>query len=314
MPEDSLFDVSSSFEEVNEKNSLLGFNVEYLQLKPREYHGRLAGMDVGTSSLIVEDIDVPTQVVGEFQGGTIGIIFCSDTTGDGVYAQKYDFHSSAFLMNLGGELDVITGGRSRFGQLYVDAEMFYRYWEMLAPGVNPFQFGYYGFIGLPPGSGRACYRDISRILRGDYATEQTKEEYVSNVLTVLAEQALYYAPPYDKHSKATTRARILERARDYIEAHSDATIKLPELCAYAGASISTLSRIFKEYYGMAPAAYVRWRRMYDCRQRLQQTDVNEKSVGEIIQACGIRHPGRFASEYRQFFGESPKQTLGYRAE
>jgi AraC family ethanolamine operon transcriptional activator len=312
-PDDGLFEISNSIEEVNERNARLGWNVQYLQLKPRGYEGRMAGMNVGESILLAEKINAPTEIVGEFQGDNIGVFFASTLGGRGVFAQNHDFCSSAFLLNQGGEVDFITSKNTQIGQLYINTEMFYRSWEMLAPGVDPFQFGYYGFVSQPSGFGQTCYRDILRFLRGDYATEQMKEEYISYVLAVLAEHALSNSPLRHQRPQAAARARLLARARDYIETHLAEPIRLPELCAHAGASISSLSRIFREYYGMAPAAYIRWRRMHECRRWLQQTESVENSVGEIIKSCGIKHPGRFANEYQRFFGETPKQTLGYRA-
>ncbi len=308
---DGIFEISNSFEEVNERNYLLGWNIQYLQLRPREYAGTLAGVDVGDSTLVVERIDVPTEMVGEFQGNQVAVFFASAPANSGVYSQNHDFCTSAFLLNLGGEVDVITADNTQIGQLYIPAETFYRSWEMLAPGLNLFQFGHYGFIDLPPGYAQSCYWHIQRIVSGGYATEQLRAEYVSTVLAQLAIRAQDGRADCRQRPQAAARARALTRARDFIETHLDGSVLLPEVCNYGGVSMSTLSRLFREYYGMSPAAYIRVRRMHKCRELLQNTSPAEKSVAEAMRDCGVRHPGRFASEYKQFFGETPKQALGY---
>ena len=41
---------------------------------------------------------------------------------------------------------------------------------------------------------------------------------------------------------------------------------------------------------------------------------SELSVTEAAYFCGFNHLGRFATEYRQLFGESPGQTLNQAAQ
>ena len=308
------FELSDCYDEVNEKNRLLGWNVRYRQLKPMEYRGGMAGLETHDATLLIEDVDVPSEVVGEFHGGVVWIMLGFSLADESIHVLGNDFGgSSAFLLNLGGEVDVITAPETRLAHFCMDASDFNLTWEALAPGINPFQFGYFGFIDVHSGCSPAFYRDVSCMLRGDYSRGVDREEYVSTVLAMLALQATSGSPIHNYRPRAAVRMRVRSRAREFIESNKHGSIRLSELCAYAGASMSTLTRVFREYYGMAPAAYIRWCRMYDSFEFLRQSDPQETSVGDIIRACGIRHPGRFASEYRQFFGESPKQTLGYRA-
>ena len=308
------FELSNCYDELNEKNRLLGWNVEYRQLKPMEYRGGMAGLETHDATLLIEDVDVPSEVVGEFHGGVVWIMLGFSLADESIHVLGNDFGgSSAFLLNLGGEVDVITAPETRLAHFCMDASDFNLTWESLAPGINPFQFGYFGFIDVHSGCSPAFYRDVSCMLRGDYSRGVDREEYVSTVLAMLALQATSGSPIHNYRPRAAVRMRVRSRAREFIESNKHGSIRLSELCAYAGASMSTLTRVFREYYGMAPAAYIRWCRMYDSFEFLRQSDPQETSVGDIIRACGIRHPGRFASEYRQFFGESPKQTLGYRA-
>ena len=93
---DGIFEISNTFEEVNERNYLLGWNIQYLQLRPREYAGTLAGVDVGDSTLVVERIHVPTEMVGEFQGNQVAVFFASAPANSGVYSQNHDFSNLPF--------------------------------------------------------------------------------------------------------------------------------------------------------------------------------------------------------------------------
>ncbi len=305
------FETSNCIDEINERNYQLGWDIQYRQLKAREFSGGMAGIDIGESTVLVEAVDSPTEVVGEFDGGVVSILVSFNPSGSGTYVQGQDFCSNAFLLQGSGEINCITAESTQLGEWFVDTDVFHRSWAMLAPGLDPFQFGYYGFVSAPPELTRILHRNNERIVLGDYALSATEGEYISCVLATFAGLALSSAPGFTIHPRLAVRARLVKRARDYIEAHLSDSISLPELCGYTGTSISTLSRVFGEYYGMSPAAFIRWRRMYLCRDTLETAIPAETSVGDVIKACGIRHAGRFAREYHQFFGETPKQTLGY---
>jgi AraC-like DNA-binding protein len=101
--------------------------------------------------------------------------------------------------------------------------------------------------------------------------------------------------------------RDVRRVVDYIEAHLDVPVTLPELVAISGIPGRTLLKHFKDRFGVSPMRYWRDQRFARVRQRLLQA-VDGETVTDVATAWGFFHLGRFASEYSRRFGESPSQT------
>jgi AraC family ethanolamine operon transcriptional activator len=106
------------------------------------------------------------------------------------------------------------------------------------------------------------------------------------------------------------RRQGLDRALDFLRAADAAsTISVPDLCAAAGTSQRTLEYAFRETFGITPLNFIRLRRFHMTRHELLVTRPGETTVGDIAYRTGFLEPGRFATSYRQLFGESPSQTL-----
>ena len=87
------------------------------------------------------------------------------------------------------------------------------------------------------------------------------------------------------------------------------TSNLEDLCAYTRFGFRTLQRCFASYFQMSPLEYIKTRRLNEARRALVNTDPSVCSVTQIALGSGFTHLGRFAVEYRAFFGESPSETL-----
>jgi transcriptional regulator GlxA family with amidase domain len=141
--------------------------------------------------------------------------------------------------------------------------------------------------------------------------EATREEEVSSILadivSIVANLDLARSGR-SLHSPAARRA--LNRAMEYIEAHLSGTIRVASLCRYAGTNIRTLERIFKRELGMTPQQYVKARRLNAVRRcLLAENEVQGRYVTEVALSHGFAHLGRFAGDYRRYFGEYPQETL-----
>ena len=77
----------------------------------------------------------------------------------------------------------------------------------------------------------------------------------------------------------------------------------------AGVSERTLETAFKEYMGITPSHYLQLRNLRQIRRALRTAESGEKTVTEILAACGEFEFGRFAARYRRMYGELPSQTL-----
>jgi AraC-like DNA-binding protein len=104
-------------------------------------------------------------------------------------------------------------------------------------------------------------------------------------------------------------AAVMGRLEELLEANSDRTLYLTELCSAAGASERTLRACCQEYLGMSPTRYLWLRRMHLARRGLRIANPAAATVTEIATDYGFWELGRFSVAYRSLFGESPSASL-----
>ena len=84
---------------------------------------------------------------------------------------------------------------------------------------------------------------------------------------------------------------------------------VPEWCKAVDASQRTLEYAFRDTFDLTPLAFLRLRRLHEVRRRLFTSCHKGASVADIAHEQGFYELGRFASDYRQLFGELPSQAL-----
>jgi len=109
--------------------------------------------------------------------------------------------------------------------------------------------------------------------------------------------------PYRRISKD----RVVRRAKDYIQAHLDDDIRVPDLCRYSAVSLRTLERAFKQEIGVTPNQYMQATRLHEARRELRNDDANHLRVADIALKCGFTHMGRFSQQYHRHFGVLPSE-------
>ena len=97
----------------------------------------------------------------------------------------------------------------------------------------------------------------------------------------------------------------MRRALAYLRQHVAESVTLTDLAAAAGVSERTLRRNFPRFIGLSPLAYLRQLRLKAVRDDLLE---GEGAVSRIATRHGFSHLGRFASAYRDCFGETPSAT------
>jgi AraC-like DNA-binding protein len=102
---------------------------------------------------------------------------------------------------------------------------------------------------------------------------------------------------------------VLLRAEEFLAAHMQTAVSLPEVAAAAGVSLRTLTRAFHNKHGVGPIGILRQRRMQAVRRDLLEAEPGSESVTRVALRYGFAHLGRFAGEYRKAFGEYPSETL-----
>ncbi|WP_221798903.1 AraC family transcriptional regulator [Oceanobacter mangrovi] len=100
----------------------------------------------------------------------------------------------------------------------------------------------------------------------------------------------------------------LERACRFIQRHMQDDIGIEAIVACTGVSRFTLFSAFRDYLHTTPMAWQRNLRLDSVRECLLKGAAGQ-SVSAVALDCGFSHLGRFASQYRERFGERPSDTL-----
>lgn len=100
----------------------------------------------------------------------------------------------------------------------------------------------------------------------------------------------------------------LVRARQFLQDHAREALRLNDLEQVAGVSREKLYEAFRRHHGLTPMAYLKHYRLTAVRSALLSGGA-AASVSSVALEWGFGHLGRFASDYRKAFGESPSGTL-----
>lgn len=102
------------------------------------------------------------------------------------------------------------------------------------------------------------------------------------------------------------RERFLQRAEAFLLCHDTQQFSSHALGSALAMSGRQLERVFRDVYGMTPKRWHQVARLNQARQLL--LDQPRARVTEIAMRAGFSHLGRFASDYRELFGERPRDT------
>lgn len=103
--------------------------------------------------------------------------------------------------------------------------------------------------------------------------------------------------------------KIIRQFEEFLAQNLFQPVYLAEICAATGASERTLRACCQEYLGMGPVRYLWLRRMHLVRRALALATPQSASVTQTAMDHGFWELGRFATQYRSLFGESPSATL-----
>ena len=105
----------------------------------------------------------------------------------------------------------------------------------------------------------------------------------------------------------------MQQARDFIADHLHQPLCLDDLCTALHFSRRGVENLFHDLLGVNPLTYLRHQRLHGVRRALMAAEPASGVVKEKALDWGFRHLGRFASDYYEFFGEFPNETLARNA-
>lgn len=135
-------------------------------------------------------------------------------------------------------------------------------------------------------------------------TNETAHEVLSHLLRA---QGVRRA---DVSLKGGLSVATRRRLRDYIEANLAQPLTLGELANVAALSEFHLARMFRESFGLPPAAWIAQQRLERARTLLRTTTL---PLAQIAAQCGYANASHFSHRFRESAGVAPtvfRQVLG----
>ncbi len=199
-----------------------------------------------------------------------------------------------------------------------------RWGTMLASARDLIQYGAAmsgGHFDVP--SGIARWRPpatAERQLRQLYQTAMRMAEVRSEALADTAaahglEQQLFHAlincmvagTAEEEGTTSRWRRDLIVRFDERIQ--TDRSQRVPEICAALGVSKRLLRKCAHQQLNIAPARYLRLRRLQEAWRQLRTADPHSTTVLQVARQHGFRDASRFARDYRAVYGELPSATL-----
>lgn len=128
--------------------------------------------------------------------------------------------------------------------------------------------------------------------------------FIDAIVAGLPSRPRRAAPP----AMPVRHSMLIRRAESYLDEHTGADFSVRALSAAIGVGERQMERIFQSAYGMGPCRWHHVARLNQAR-RLLSSGCGAMHVTDIASRLGFGHLGRFSGEYRQLFGESPRETL-----
>ena len=105
------------------------------------------------------------------------------------------------------------------------------------------------------------------------------------------------------------RRQGFEMAIEFLREADLSSLSVPELSSQTGVSQRTLEYAFQEHLNITPVSFIRKLRLHSIRRILLSSHVSDTTISGTAHQHGIYDMGRFASIYKNHFGELPSQTL-----
>jgi AraC family ethanolamine operon transcriptional activator len=157
-------------------------------------------------------------------------------------------------------------------------------------------------VHASPAARQQCLHTLSSLLQdtGHHTTEETTRDTALEALLPLIDTGVVSHAVRGSFSR---RQRIVAKARDYLLAHHDQPITVPDLCQQLFVSRRTLQYCFEDVLDMTPVQYLRILRLNGARRDLRRTPAS--TVRDVAADWSFWHFSQFSSDYRKLFGHSP---------
>ena len=298
----------SGAEQLDLANEELGWNVEWRQLRPGDFEARLNYTCGGDFHYMSERFSRALHILAEPPEEAVGLVLpvidYSQASVSGKPLQNHEI----ILFPPGSELDFVSMGNAGCESFFLPETLFESILESLYPDTKLLQHGTAEIFQVNVAECMRLRRAIAMVQLSNHSTPEENSLIFARAIRAIVESLSRDkgGGPSGLHSAAL----VARRARDYMEEHYSDSLCIEELTRYTGSSLRTLQRSFASYFDVNRTQYLKAMRFHKARLKLHSAEPEGESVTQIAMDCGLQHLGRFSVEYRQYFGESPRQTLG----
>jgi AraC family ethanolamine operon transcriptional activator len=139
---------------------------------------------------------------------------------------------------------------------------------------------------------------------GPQALHGLEQELIDRVV-----ECLSGGPIGDPEARDERCAGIMASFGQTIDAYPDQLPSVADICKELSIDERVLRRCCHAHLGLGPVRYLRLLRMQRVHRALRNGTRGTTTVTQVVRRHGFGEVGRFATEYRMFFGELPSTTL-----
>lgn len=269
-----------------------GWQQQYRQMSPGHFSGQLRCL--GLDGVEVYEERLNTRVEQFFTAPSGSLAFCFDRSEDSLYLLNEQSRNIWITPENYQEVAVV------FDQRFLTNH-----------DLDPKRLD--GLFMVPLGSGQNALfgswlsATLTRLSQADCPLEgqALAEQLLEDCLFIL-DNACQRLQGGALGRRGEERA-IMQRVSQWAADCPEETLNLMQLAAVAGVSLRQLQQAFKAFTGMAPAQWLRLRRLNGARRDFLRG--GEVTVAEVAMRWSFWHLGRFSESYRQLFRELPSETL-----
>jgi AraC-like DNA-binding protein len=299
--------VFNSAEENEEVMQRCGVNQVVRQMGAGKFRADLAVRSTEQADLFADRFNKAISIYLEPPTGTVGILFPRSASGQFLASGHNVGNDKLVVLPDGTGTDIVIPDLAGSEAIAIPVKQFNAMAEVLSPMfVRP-----EGLTVLEGNMTQLNHLRQAIIKLVAHPELELNDEQLSNLLAAMIVWLADSSQSQQAEDINVHRAqiRIVKLAQSYIEAHYCNTVCLEDLCRVTAVGARTLQRYFREYFDMTITEYLKTVRFNAAHRELTTSYPAEHSVTDIAMQHGFTHLGRFSTEFRERFGQSPRDTL-----
>jgi len=142
---------------------------------------------------------------------------------------------------------------------------------------------------------------------GDATLTAESAEFWKRAVIEAMSKSIVEGTPSQRDGPLPSALTVVRQVEDYLDAAAPAPVHISQICSHMHLSRRTLHRAFNDALGIGPITFLRHRRLCAVHSALRAPK-DIRTISDIALLYGFQNLGRFASYYRELFGEYPSDT------